>query len=214
MRFRNREGMNAEDVEKICRFCLESKKTKENPLLAPCECKGSIEFVHLVCLNRWRFQNPERNKIICLLCHTNYILENEDELEIVPTSTLLYVNLEYPILTSMVLHYVLAITQFTILNSRSSNFIPYELIQVANHCLMCLQILIRFKVVNWSRYFRGWDFEYRWTLFLVHVLLLSCGLFGSAPFTLFLSNFILPMYWKLHIRILQEINDEYVQQRQ
>ena len=202
--------MNSEDVETICRFCLESKKTLENPLLAPCECKGSIEFVHLLCLNRWRFVNPDRNKIMCYLCHTNYILPYNDELETVPQTTFLYMNLEYPILTSILLHYFLAVSQFTITNSKG--IVSYETIQIVNHSLLCLQIIARFRVHNWSRYFRGWDVEYRWMLFLVHILLLASGIFGSAPFSLFLSNFILPMYWRLHIRILQEINDEYIEE--
>lgn len=43
------------DNYKICRFCLENSETISNPLIAPCNCKGSIEFLHLKCLFRWMY---------------------------------------------------------------------------------------------------------------------------------------------------------------
>jgi hypothetical protein len=39
--------------DKVCRICLAGGSTPEDPLLAPCQCKGSIEHVHLGCLKHW-----------------------------------------------------------------------------------------------------------------------------------------------------------------
>lgn len=36
-----------------CRICLLDGGTAEDPLLCPCQCRGSIKFVHLECLRRW-----------------------------------------------------------------------------------------------------------------------------------------------------------------
>ncbi|XP_055388705.1 uncharacterized protein LOC129617557 [Condylostylus longicornis] len=36
-----------------CRICLLDGGTAEDPLLCPCQCKGSIKFVHLDCLRHW-----------------------------------------------------------------------------------------------------------------------------------------------------------------
>jgi len=36
-----------------CRICLLEDTSKEDPLLRPCECKGTIECVHLACLRHW-----------------------------------------------------------------------------------------------------------------------------------------------------------------
>jgi hypothetical protein len=42
-----------ESADKVCRICLMEGATDEDPLLAPCSCKGSIECVHLKCLQSW-----------------------------------------------------------------------------------------------------------------------------------------------------------------
>lgn len=36
-----------------CRICLLEGPGEEDPLIAPCRCKGSIEYVHLGCLRHW-----------------------------------------------------------------------------------------------------------------------------------------------------------------
>lgn len=56
-----------------CRFCLEKTHTKANPLIQPCECKGSVENVHLICLVTWRqmTENPIA-KYKCQLCVTDF----------------------------------------------------------------------------------------------------------------------------------------------
>lgn len=36
-----------------CRICLTEDSSKENPLITPCTCSGSMGWVHLECLQRW-----------------------------------------------------------------------------------------------------------------------------------------------------------------
>merc|ERR1712194_581922 len=36
-----------------CRICLLDGSSVEDPLIRPCECKGTIEYVHLACLRHW-----------------------------------------------------------------------------------------------------------------------------------------------------------------
>eukprot|EP00747_Dinoflagellata_sp_TGD_P186093 gnl/TRDRNA2_/TRDRNA2_42948_c0_seq1.p1 gnl/TRDRNA2_/TRDRNA2_42948_c0~~gnl/TRDRNA2_/TRDRNA2_42948_c0_seq1.p1 ORF type:complete len:443 (-),score=59.10 gnl/TRDRNA2_/TRDRNA2_42948_c0_seq1:59-1387(-) len=36
-----------------CRICLLEGPCDDDPLIAPCQCKGSIEYVHLGCLRHW-----------------------------------------------------------------------------------------------------------------------------------------------------------------
>jgi len=56
-----------------CRFCLENTQTIENPLIQPCNCKGSVINVHLVCIVKWRkyTENPLA-KHKCQLCNVNF----------------------------------------------------------------------------------------------------------------------------------------------
>lgn len=37
----------------LCRICLLEGPGEDDPLITPCHCKGSIEFVHLGCLRHW-----------------------------------------------------------------------------------------------------------------------------------------------------------------
>mmetsp|Transcript_7706 Transcript_7706/g.11017 ORF Transcript_7706/g.11017 Transcript_7706/m.11017 type:complete len:784 (+) Transcript_7706:258-2609(+) len=49
----------------------------ENPLLAPCECSGSMAFVHYLCVEQWRCRSrhPEaRNGLNCETCGSAYAL--------------------------------------------------------------------------------------------------------------------------------------------
>jgi hypothetical protein len=72
----------------------------ENPMLAPCECSGSMAFVHYMCVEQWRCRSrhPEaRHGLQCETCNQPYMLpppsarpanvmqvENEDWLEAMP----------------------------------------------------------------------------------------------------------------------------------
>jgi hypothetical protein len=72
----------------------------ENPILAPCECSGSMAFVHYLCVEQWRCRSrhPEANQgLNCETCSKPYALpppsarpanvlqvENEDWLEAMP----------------------------------------------------------------------------------------------------------------------------------
>eukprot|EP00929_Paragymnodinium_shiwhaense_P024308 TRINITY_DN14999_c0_g2_i1.p1 TRINITY_DN14999_c0_g2~~TRINITY_DN14999_c0_g2_i1.p1 ORF type:complete len:433 (+),score=70.96 TRINITY_DN14999_c0_g2_i1:76-1374(+) len=43
-----------QDLAKIsCRICLLEGPAEDDPLVTPCQCKGSIEYVHLGCLRHW-----------------------------------------------------------------------------------------------------------------------------------------------------------------
>ena len=37
----------------ICRICYGENSKKENPLLCPCICKGSMKYIHYICLKSW-----------------------------------------------------------------------------------------------------------------------------------------------------------------
>mmetsp|Transcript_39976 Transcript_39976/g.70323 ORF Transcript_39976/g.70323 Transcript_39976/m.70323 type:complete len:437 (-) Transcript_39976:199-1509(-) len=44
----------ANDMSQImCRICLLEGSSEDDPLITPCQCKGSIEHVHLGCLRHW-----------------------------------------------------------------------------------------------------------------------------------------------------------------
>ena len=52
-----------------CRICLDA----DGELVTPCQCKGSVAYVHGPCLEKWRLLNFSANKAdVCELCHAAY----------------------------------------------------------------------------------------------------------------------------------------------
>ena len=49
-------------TNKSCRICQNNSNSKENPLLSPCICKGSMKYIHRDCLNKWRLYNKDNEK--------------------------------------------------------------------------------------------------------------------------------------------------------
>ena len=45
----NKEPTN----NKLCRICYGEEESKENPLVQPCICSGSMKYIHLNCLKTW-----------------------------------------------------------------------------------------------------------------------------------------------------------------
>jgi hypothetical protein len=57
-------------IEVDCRFCHDSTNTFMDPLISPCNCKGTLKFVHRKCLEDWESRNNSNN--ICNECETSY----------------------------------------------------------------------------------------------------------------------------------------------
>ena len=63
-----------------CRFCL--NKDLEDQLLSVCDCKGTLKYVHFVCLSKWLktkekmvyVQTNETNKVYCV-CYEKFYCE-------------------------------------------------------------------------------------------------------------------------------------------
>ena len=62
------------NLKKICRICLE-KGNKDNPLISPCLCEGSIKYVHQSCLKKWLIKSKIRPELSrCEICKDKYYI--------------------------------------------------------------------------------------------------------------------------------------------
>ena len=41
------------EADSLCRICFCSETSNENPLIAPCDCTGSIKYIHTDCIRQW-----------------------------------------------------------------------------------------------------------------------------------------------------------------
>jgi hypothetical protein len=56
-----------------CRVCLEEGNKEEDPLIAPCACKGSIRLIHTQCLtSSLEAQADQKSRHICSMCRSPY----------------------------------------------------------------------------------------------------------------------------------------------
>jgi hypothetical protein len=62
---------------RVCRFCLSSAETeKSGPLVAPCQCRGTSQWVHLGCLRRWQHASLQHGTLesSCRVCKHRFQL--------------------------------------------------------------------------------------------------------------------------------------------
>ena len=131
--------------ERICRFCFETALTLNSPLISPCECRGSQKFIHLICLNKWRNQNPSQNMSQCFVCRKPYTFPLEYQLEKFPELTFSYRPLRYPYVWYSLYHYVSVLTAVS-LNSRNqlamhSDLQNYELLYYFMYFALMLSLI-------------------------------------------------------------------------
>jgi len=58
---------------RMCRFCFDETSTVQNPLWSPCDCRGSVKYIHRDCLRHWRaVAESVQFKTHCQLCGTAF----------------------------------------------------------------------------------------------------------------------------------------------
>ena len=65
-------------LQSSSRVTYESEDPESGPLISPCKCRGSSRYVHIKCLQEWRFADPllaTRNYYHCPTCGFRYRLE-------------------------------------------------------------------------------------------------------------------------------------------
>ena len=57
-------SLTPDKKEAICRICLDGdlKDEPDNPLISPCNCSGSMKYVHLECLATWTNNNRKKRE--------------------------------------------------------------------------------------------------------------------------------------------------------
>ena len=60
----------------VCRVCTQGGSTSD-PLICPCDCKGSVKHIHERCLREWILHDPLSLKRTCEICNGVYAWELE-----------------------------------------------------------------------------------------------------------------------------------------
>lgn len=198
--------MSGRDNEpNICRFCLDSGETPKNPLISPCSCKGSVEFIHLVCLNKWRIQNPERNREACNLCSVAYRIPSLYDIEKMPGGSITYYLLDSSLILSIILNYIGIILYISSSHIVSLKEIFY-VIQFMHHGIQLYFMYRLFNVRKQQEYFQYWIKEKRYLLVPFHGVILCIALCQNPILGLVSSSLCINVYWMNHIEVLHLMN--------
>jgi hypothetical protein len=189
----------------VCRFCLESKETPKNPLLQPCDCRGSIRLVHEVCLNHWRRIDPVRNSITCLLCFTPYRNLRDHYIELLPDETkFLVLFARYPILLFFVVNYI-GVLHYSFLFAYYSRNSFFEMYQYVFQMVYFVLVAKLWNVNNKRAYWKRWQRPSTLFIFMCH--LVSVYLIHVHEYIAIIPlNVSLTYYWHNHKQILLELN--------
>jgi hypothetical protein len=79
------EDKLSDDYPKTCKICLEPEKDKKNKLINPCNCTGSCEYIHEICLKHWINTYIEQGNTEaprCEICGFEYYLKFYLKMEI------------------------------------------------------------------------------------------------------------------------------------
>ena len=83
------QSKDKESSAPICRICLSEAKDPSNPFVAPCNCSGTMKYLHISCLQHWNLsklhlkESAFSNTYIwknfeCELCKKGYPCKNQN----------------------------------------------------------------------------------------------------------------------------------------
>uniref|UniRef100_A0AAR2JIN8 RING-type E3 ubiquitin transferase n=1 Tax=Pygocentrus nattereri TaxID=42514 RepID=A0AAR2JIN8_PYGNA len=77
------EEESDEEDEDVCRICQCKGTSPTNPLLSPCQCSGSLQYIHHDCLKRWiqtKIKSGAELSVVktCELCKGSLTLDLDD----------------------------------------------------------------------------------------------------------------------------------------
>jgi len=192
-------------LQSQCRFCHE----KTPPLIAPCNCDGSIKYIHRSCILRWATMNGQLDysRLICSLCTTPYTIP-EIRLEKFSTgSYMVDFSLYNSAATSIIINYL-----SIIFGVYSGHSIPHQLMVGQ----LCIYLMYGFL---YCRYVRIHNVE----LYTNIVIRRRAYLYGLiqlySSYTALTDQYALmsitamvsqTLIWKEHVRILQIVNEELI----
>ena len=183
-----------------CRFCLDDQETPDNAMIEPCACRGSVQYVHRMCLRRWA-QMDEANSFRCSICATLFTVDILPKKELLPTDkTISIFILDHTMVAGTALQYVLMCTSiYRPLDSTRTAHALFQLVILAcfikNHYVQNTELYRQ-------RMLRGY-FPY---IAVLYLYILQQLVIQKDTVQCFFINLVANFFWREHIRVLNEMN--------
>lgn len=198
--------MTALQTKPVCKICFELSQ-RQNKLLSPCSCKGSLAFVHQNCLQKWYEADPQKGRS-CSICL--------DELPMIYEYPLEEIN--YPQQIDIVCFYrpfyLFIILKFLFLNvclimPPEFTIVEFKAMFKGYFFLLHTSYLAlgygSQTIKNKMKYLLAWGSPSRLLFILLHIYLVYTlpitGIIGGLT-----ENFCLFYYYHEHFEILENLN--------
>jgi hypothetical protein len=197
-----------------CKYCLESSLEGRDQFISPCDCTGSVKYVHYSCFIRWIILAPEDRKSLCPICNYTYNINPLDDLELIPESPPLFLSkLSHPFLSLVVSHvlFYLVIASIEPLSFNKKCEI-YMKNQYTFYSIWLIVFLRSISIKNKALYLHTLLYSYRSYFIVCHIACLI--LFWNIPVYFFITgpitSSLLQVYWIEHVNILTQVNKEQI----
>ncbi len=107
----------AETCTKSCRICFDGGMNGTESLITPCECTGTMRYVHPSCLKEWLLASMEKSadhkiRTTCEICHQDYTFAYDlqhslDDAKVQIAASTKFLQVVYGLL--LVLYYALGV---------------------------------------------------------------------------------------------------------
>ena len=187
-----------------CRFCLETDSTPSNPFVSPCNCIGSVRYIHQMCLYRWILIEPSAKKMSCSICNKRFQLDNPIE-NVPQKNALSLIILWNPIIVMLVIQYIKMVWFITGPNPLYSAIFKHVAeTQLAFHVMYGSLAVMNVRINRPETYWAISRAKYV-GLVLYHLIVLAFTYDGTIAFSYFMV-YSSSIFWKLHCDTLAESN--------
>jgi len=187
-----------------CRFCLETDSTPSNPFVSPCNCIGSVRYIHQMCLYRWILIEPSAKKMTCSICNKRFQLDNPIE-NVPQKNALSLIILWNPIIVMLVIQYLKMVWFITGPNPLYSAIFKHVAeTQLAFHIMYGSLAIMNVRINRPEAYWAISRGKYV-GLALYHLVVLAFTYDGAIAFSYFMV-YSSSIFWKLHCDTLAESN--------
>ena len=193
---------------KQCRFCLEDTDTVKNPLIEPCVCRGSVQFVHLLCLRRWALLEPDENAYNCSICKEPFQINVLPRYETVPPRSLSMLIVDRTALVGLAIHYSVIVFSSNLTTNVHTLMSQIKGAQGLFHFIWVWALLHNHRVANPELYREKMVRGLIPLIIATHLFMLVRLFFYNEALYCFMINTIMNFYWKEHIRLIGLVNQE------
>jgi hypothetical protein len=211
-----------------CRFCLMPYEQVNNPLLSPCACKGSAQYVHKLCLRKWRHTTENPDFIHrCQICLENYKTYVRWPIEIFPhpgdtgswfllsrsgviTFIIYFINFLHYVDLYKTNQYSDFLTMIIMDRIAQRNYFLYSLVVTSLYGMFYYSFWkqIRSKHIYIRYWMRSKILNYNPRMLLSYALIIYCvSLLNVYPFGVFYLH-CLPQFFKVHTAIIMQMNND------